>query len=160
MSRGVGRRLQLAVSLLALLVGTLSLGPVHADSSLVNLSSPPRLDVNAHRFADSCLVDFSGTLAPPAGQYGFLSVSPDGHFVFAEGQRVRFWGINVAKDAVFQPHSTIDAAAQLFARVGFNLVRLHHLDDVGGLLAGLAKMGDTSCQKQSAEASRSVIRCY
>jgi len=42
--------------------------------------------------------------------------------------------INVAKDAVFQSHATIEAMADLFARAGFNLVRLHHIDDVGGLL--------------------------
>ncbi len=99
----------------------------------VDLNDPPRLDVNVP-FADSCLVDFSFRLSPPAGQQGFLFVGTDGHFYFEDGTRTRFWGINVAKDAVFQPHNVIDRSAAVFARAGLNLVRLHHLDDVGGLL--------------------------
>lgn len=102
-------------------------------STLVDLTQPPRLDVNTV-LADSSLVDFSFRLAPPAGRQGFLFVGSDGHFYFEDGTQARFWGINVAKDAVFVPHQTIDAAAALFARAGFNLVRLHHLDDVNGLL--------------------------
>jgi len=102
-------------------------------SRIVDLNHPPRLDVNS-RFADSSLVDFSFRLAPPAGHKGFLFVGSDGHFYFQDGGQARFWGINVAKDAVFVSHETIDTAAALFARAGFNLVRLHHVDDVNGLL--------------------------
>ncbi len=116
------------------LIGLLALATGHTDSPVVNLDELPRLDVNDYRFADSCLADFSSQLSGPAGQHGFLTVNKSGQFCFADGQRVRFWGINVAKHAVFQPHETIDAVAELFARAGFNLVRLHHLDDVGGLL--------------------------
>lgn len=101
--------------------------------SVINLNQPPRLDVNS-AFTDSCLVDFSFRLSPPAGHRGFLFVGSDSHFYFEDGTRARFWGINVAKDAVFVPQQTIDAAAALFARAGLNLVRLHHLDDVNGLL--------------------------
>ena len=104
------------------------------DVATVNLKSPPHLDVNSYRFADSCLVDLSGHLPGPIGPEDFVSVDKRGQFCWPDGRRIRFWGINVAKDAVFQPHSVIDRVADLFARAGFNLVRLHHLDDVGGLL--------------------------
>jgi len=106
--------------------------PVGAE--LVNLEARPHLDVNNTHFADSSLVDFSSRLSSPPHADGFLSVNRDGHFCAPNGSRVRFWGINVAKDAVFQSHATIEAMADLFARAGFNLVRLHHIDDVGGLL--------------------------
>jgi len=121
-------------ALTVLLIGLLVPVGGHAGALAINLQDPPHLDVNYHRFADSCLVDFASELSPPAGHSGFLSVNEGGQFCDPDGQRVRFWGINVAKDAVFQPHETIDAVAGLFARAGFNLVRLHHLDDVGGLL--------------------------
>ena len=88
----------------------------------------------APRFFPSCLLDLSDRLQAPAGEKGFLFVGTDGHFYFTDGTRARFWGINVAKDSVFQPHETIDRVCDLFARAGLNLVRLHHVDDVGGLL--------------------------
>ncbi|GAG32241.1 unnamed protein product, partial [marine sediment metagenome] len=125
---------QACAVVVVVLLSALTLGRGYAAASLVNLDEPPRLDVNSHRFADSSLVDFSRELAPPAGERGFLTVNEEGQFCFGEGPRVRFWGINVAKHAVFQPHDAIEAAAELFARAGFNLVRLHHLDDVEGLL--------------------------
>ena len=92
------------------------------------------LDVNRTAFPAASLVDFSYLLSPPAGKHGFLGLTDDGHFVFEDGTPVRFWGINVAKDSVFQAKSVIDAAVSAIARAGFNLVRLHHLDDVTGLL--------------------------
>ncbi|MFQ6097626.1 MAG: beta-galactosidase, partial [Armatimonadota bacterium] len=94
----------------------------------------PVLDVNAVAFPASSLADFSFLLDPPAGKRGFLRVCPDGRFTFEDGTPARFWGVNVAKDAVFQPIAVVDAAIDAIAAAGFNLVRLHHLDDVSGLL--------------------------
>lgn len=94
----------------------------------------PNLDPNASGFPASSIVDFSYLLDPPAGKHGFLTCGRDGHFYFRDGTRARFWGINVAKDGVFQPQEVIDAAVEAIARAGFNLVRLHHLDDATGLL--------------------------
>ncbi len=124
---------------LMVLIGLASSAPpadtqaIGEASAAINRAQPPRLDVNSD-FPDSCLVDFSFRLSPPAGNQGFLFVGTNGHFYFQDGSRARFWGINVAKDAVFQPHSVIEQVAALFARTGLNLVRFHHLDDVGGLL--------------------------
>jgi len=121
--------------LLIAAVSVALVGPVlPVGAELVNLEARPHLDVNSTRFADSSLVDFSRHLPSSPASGGFLSVNREGHFCTSDGSRVRFWGINVAKDAVFQSHVTIEAMADLFARAGFNLVRLHHIDDVGGLL--------------------------
>ncbi len=98
------------------------------------VGTPPPGLATSSRFFPSCLVDFRSRLSAPAGERGFLFVGTDGHFYFSDGTRARFWGINVAKDSVFQPHETIDEVCDLFARAGLNLVRLHHVDDVGGLL--------------------------
>ena len=94
----------------------------------------PVLDPNADALPDSSLVDFSSLLDPPCGQRGRLFTGRDGNFYFEDGSRGRFWGINVAKGSVFQPNERIDEAVDSIARAGFNLVRLHHVDDVTGLL--------------------------
>jgi hypothetical protein len=116
-------------SLLALGQGARSDMPAIApDVSL------PVLDPNRADFPATDLANFSPTLDAPAGRHGFLFVGTDGHFYFQDGTRARFWGINVAKDAVFVPHDVIDRAADAIARAGFNLVRLHHVDGIEGLL--------------------------
>ncbi|MGQ9731515.1 MAG: hypothetical protein ACUVX8_09620 [Candidatus Zipacnadales bacterium] len=94
----------------------------------------PVLDPNQVAFPFASLVDLSPTLDPPAGKHGFLFAGTDGRLYFQDGTRARFWGLNIAKDAVFVPNETIEQVATVIAAAGFNLVRLHHLDDVGGLL--------------------------
>ncbi len=94
----------------------------------------PDLDPNAPDFPDSSLVDFSYLQDGPTDRHGFLFLGTDGQMYFEDGQRGRFWGINVAKNAVFQPTERIDAAVDAIARAGFNLVRLHHVDGITGLL--------------------------
>ncbi len=94
----------------------------------------PMLDYNSEGLPDSSLLDLSGMLERPTGNRGFLFAGRDGNFYFEDGTRGRFWGINVAKDAVFQSPERIEEAVERIARAGFNLVRLHHVDDVEGLL--------------------------
>lgn len=81
------------------------------------------------RFSPSCVLDLSGRLEAPAGSRGFLFPGSDGHFYFADGTRVRFWGINVAKDSLMLPREGVDRVVALFAEAGINLVRLHHFDE-------------------------------
>lgn len=92
------------------------------------------LDYNASEFVDTGIVDFSYLHGEIAGERGFLLAGTNGHFYFEDGSRARFWGINVAKDSVFQSKDRIDRAVAAISRAGFNLVRIHHIDDVGGLL--------------------------
>lgn len=94
----------------------------------------PDLDPNAEGLPDSSLVDLSSLLDGPCGKRGVVFTGRDGNFYFEDGTRARFWGINVAKESVFQPTERIDQAIDAIARAGSNLVRLHHLDDVTGLL--------------------------
>lgn len=94
----------------------------------------PDLDPNAPAFPASSIADFSHLLDAPAGKHGFLMCGRNGHFYFQDGTRARFWGINVAKDSVFEQHEVIDQAVEAIARAGFNLVRFHHIDDATGLL--------------------------
>lgn len=97
-------------------------------------AAPPLLDPNLSEFPAATVADYSDLLEAPAGRHGHLFAGRDGRFYFEDGTRARFWGLNVAKEAVFQPKPVIDAAVDAIARAGFNLVRLHHVDDETGLL--------------------------
>ncbi len=64
----------------------------------------------------------------PAGRHGFVTARGES-LVFEDGTPARFWGVNVVADAIFRtPDALIDAEAERLARLGFNLVRLHHHD--------------------------------
>jgi len=96
--------------------------------------SRPVLEVNAPGLPDASLLDFSYLLDAPTGKHGRLFAGTDGHFYFEDGTPGRFWGINLGGEALWQPHEVVDGAVARMARAGFNLVRLHHLDEVTGLL--------------------------
>ena len=52
----------------------------------------------------------------------------DGHFVNAKGERVRFWGVNLAFGANFPEPKDAPRLAKRLRKLGINLVRLHHMD--------------------------------
>jgi hypothetical protein len=54
--------------------------------------------------------------------------------VWQDGTRARFWGINVANTSLQEPDRDIDAIIQNFRTAGFNLLRLHHFDERGGII--------------------------
>ncbi len=63
----------------------------------------------------------------PAGKSGFVQVK-DGHFADGAGKRVRFLGVNVCYATAFPTHAEADVLAARLAKLGFNCVRLHHMD--------------------------------
>ena len=60
--------------------------------------TPPTADatpvIEAPTYADACQVDFSFLRSPQP--HGFLRVGPNGTFVWKDGSRARFWGVNIA----------------------------------------------------------------
>jgi hypothetical protein len=76
-------------------------------------------------------VDLSFLLDAPAGKYGFVKVQ-DGHLATGNGQRIRFWGVNVTdwSKGSRQIPSKQDAPfwAATLARFGVNSVRFQFLD--------------------------------
>lgn len=64
---------------------------------------------------------------------GFVETDEDGHFVFANtGERARFWGVNLCFSANFPDVNTAEKLAARLAKLGFNAVRLHHMDNNDG----------------------------
>jgi Cellulase (glycosyl hydrolase family 5) len=62
-----------------------------------------------------------------AGSHGFLKVDGS-HFTFSDGTPAKFWGLNVtAGAALSDPRRAVEIANRL-AKMGVNIVRLHHLD--------------------------------
>jgi hypothetical protein len=79
---------------------------------------------------DGSPVDLSYLFAAerPAGRHGFLRVDGD-HVVFEDGTPARFWGSNLAADALFNtPRETVPRQAHRMAKLGFNLMRIVHID--------------------------------
>jgi len=76
-------------------------------------------------------VDVSFLLDAPAGKHGFVTVR-DGHLATGDGQRIRFWGVNITdwSSGSRQIPSKQDAAfwAGTLARFGVNCVRFQFLD--------------------------------
>lgn len=89
-------------------------------------------------FPLSSMVDFSFLLDPPAGKHGFLGVDPAGRFVWPNGKRARFWGVNISGRSVFVSRETVDRVVPVLARSGVNMVRFEALDSRGGLLEDTA----------------------
>ncbi len=93
-----------------------------------------RINPNAGLFPDSSIQDFSYLQDRPAGKHGFLQTSPEGKFVWSNGKRARFWGINVSNRSIFVTHAQIDRVVDVFARAGVNMVRFEAVDSTGGIL--------------------------
>ncbi|BDI33624.1 hypothetical protein CCAX7_56750 [Capsulimonas corticalis] len=65
----------------------------------------------------------------PAGSHGNI-VARDGHFVEAKtGRRVRFLATNFVAKSAFPSHEDAVKVAKRIAKLGINLVRLHHMDN-------------------------------
>lgn len=74
--------------------------------------------------------DFSSLTDAPAGKYGPITVTPAGHFEFANrpGERARFWGVNLCFSANYLEPDEAEMLAKRLAASGYNSARLHHFD--------------------------------
>jgi hypothetical protein len=96
------------------------------QAGMVPFAMDPRAAALAHS-----PVDVSYLLDAPAGKHGFIQVK-DGHLATADGQRIRFWGVNITdwSPGSRQIPAKEDAAfvASTLARFGVNSVRFQFLD--------------------------------
>jgi hypothetical protein len=76
---------------------------------------------------DGVTIDLSFLNEMPAGRHGPVVVK-SGHFAFKDGTPARFWGTDFAGPNAFPTHEVATATARRLARLGANLVRLHHMD--------------------------------
>ena len=63
-----------------------------------------------------------------------IVTTPDGHFTRGKnGERVRFWGVNLCFQGIFPSHEQAVIMAQRMRMVGINIVRFHHIDSDDGV---------------------------
>ena len=75
------------------------------------------------------LTDVSFLNAKPAGVHGYI-IARNGHFVETNtGKRIRFLGTNFAGKDAFPSHADAEKVAARIAKLGINIVRLHHMDN-------------------------------
>lgn len=76
-------------------------------------------------------LDFSAALDAPAGKYGPVTASGQGHFEFRDrpGKRVRFFGPNLVGSSNFLSKKTADEFVEKAVRMGYNTVRFHHYEN-------------------------------
>lgn len=77
------------------------------------------------------ILDFSslGLQDAPAGKYGFVKVTKNGHFAFDKNpNEIRFVGGNLCFDANFCSKEECRRVVKDFVRRGWNTVRFHHID--------------------------------
>jgi len=84
-------------------------------------------NTNANAPFGSHYVNWSHLLDAPAGKHGFLKAK-DGNLYFDDGTPARFWGTNLVARDVFAPDAHIDSAVSRLAKMGCNMLRLHHMD--------------------------------
>jgi hypothetical protein len=98
-------------------------------------------------------VDWSGLLDAPAGKHGFLTVNKDGNLLFEDGTAAKFWGTNLVAKDVFAPDAQIDSAVSRLAKMGANILRLHHIDapwtspNIFGNAKGTRKLSEKSLRQ-------------
>jgi hypothetical protein len=79
--------------------------------------------------ASGTLTDVSFLNAKPAGVHGYI-VAKQGHFAESQtGARIRFLGTNFAGKDAFPSHADAEKVAARLAKLGINIVRLHHMDN-------------------------------
>ena len=88
------------------------------------------LEFNGSTVAGSAL-DFSGYLDAPAGKYGPVIVTKEGHFAFRDApeKRIRFFGPNLIDSAVYIDKALADDFVTKATRLGYNTVRFHHFEN-------------------------------
>jgi hypothetical protein len=67
----------------------------------------------------------------PIGNTGFVTVDSRGHFSF-RGERIRFFGTNAVAGGAFPTRSKAAFIAGRLRKMGFNLIRFHHMDNPWG----------------------------
>jgi hypothetical protein len=77
--------------------------------------------------AGSHYVDWSRLLDAPAGKHGFLKAK-DGNLYFEDGVAARFWGTNLVAKDIFASDAQLDSVVSRLAKMGCNMLRLHHMD--------------------------------
>ncbi|KAA3606627.1 MAG: hypothetical protein DWQ06_01080 [Calditrichaeota bacterium] len=76
---------------------------------------------------DSFPIDLSFLNHKPAGKFGFLQTKGE-NFVFEGNKKIKFFGVNLSGEQCFPEKEEAEILAKRLAKMGVNLVRIHHLN--------------------------------
>lgn len=79
-------------------------------------------------YGPGAVIDFTAELDKPSGRHGELKTAKDGNLEFKDGTQAKFWGTNIVGNDVFRSHTDTDKMVKRLAKLGVNMVRLHHMD--------------------------------
>ena len=113
-------RIELAVLFLFIFLSALTQDAASAKSEWFRFTLSKNLDPGSP-------ADRTKILDAPAGKHGFLKVKSE-MFVFEDGSPARFWGTNFGSHVSFPSKEEAESLARRISFLGFNIVRLHHLD--------------------------------
>ena len=108
----------------------LNLRQVETPSYLVAGKDWLPVEYNGNTAAGSPL-DFSVYLDAPAGKYGPVIVTEDGHFAFRDApeKRIRFFGTNLVGSSNCLDKALADDFVAKLTRLGYNSLRFHHFEN-------------------------------
>lgn len=93
---------------------------------------------------EQSFIDLSYLNHKPAGKHGFVHAEGD-RLVFKDGTEARFYGVNIQARTLFTPNKKlIKSHSKRMARLGINLVRLHHHDSAMWVRPSLIADGSTT----------------
>ncbi len=118
-----------SIVLMLLCFASLNIAQTLPEGVTLDTSDWIPFPLSAYEEMKGTALDMSGLLDAPAGQRGFLTVKGD-KFVFEDGTPARFWGGNIFGEANFPDKEQAEYMADIIARSGANIVRMHHLDVV------------------------------
>ena len=101
--------------------------PASEEMSMLNPDTEDWYEVEKIDTRGSVL-DMSYTLDAPAGKHGKLLKKGE-NFVFADGEKAKFWGTNITGRACFTDKEKSEETAEKIAACGFNLVRFSRLSE-------------------------------
>ena len=79
--------------------------------------------------ASGTVLDVSELVPAPAGKFGFVRVEGE-DFVFENGRKIRFIGMNIEAEHCFPTREQADFHAKRLRRLGVNAIRFHKFDMV------------------------------
>ncbi|MCX7697925.1 MAG: cellulase family glycosylhydrolase [Candidatus Goldbacteria bacterium] len=83
-------------------------------------------------YSSDAIIDFTESLDKPAGKHGFITVNKNGELIFEDGERAKFFGTNLVDGDIFRSYEEIDKMVKRLAKLGVNIIRLHHMDAYWG----------------------------
>jgi len=101
---------------------------ISADAKGRDMKNWFAFDAPQDPYKPGAIIDLTSSLDAPAGRHGPITVTAAGTLAFADSTPARFWGTNIVGGDLYRSHEEADLMVKRLAKLGVNIVRLHHMD--------------------------------